>query len=172
MEWRELLDFPKYEINRQGEIRNIRTGKVLQQRQDSRGYMVIRIYRGDEKYTRRISKLLWEAFNECKCKETVDHIDRNKHNNTLENLRCIPWKENSKNRDNYNKGNKYSLTPELKKEIARRYRNGNISLTGIMKQYGIPVNYSSVCLRRGSWEKNIDDRKGISKVQGDSSKSM
>ena len=161
IEWKEMFGFPKYEINQMGEIRNAKTGRLVKQNISNRGYMSVRIYKGNDKCTRRVSKLLWETFNDCKCMKTVDHIDRNKLNNTIDNLRCIDWRENSRNRDNYNRGNKYSLTLDLKEEIARRYRSGELSLTGIMREYGIPVNYSSVMLRRGSWEKQTNDKKGI-----------
>jgi len=91
----------------------------------------------------------------CECGETVDHIDQNKHNNNLNNLRCISNRDNAKNRGTiYNKTNKYNLTPELKRSLVIKYKAGEISSYQIYKQYGIPSNYFFECLRRGNWEKS------------------
>lgn len=160
MSWIEAFDFPKYEVSEDGKIRNHK-GLVMKTRIDERGYESIRLYKGGTKYTKRISKLIWESFNDCKCKQTVDHIDRNKLNNHIENLRCVDASTNSKNRDNYQGKNVYSLSVELKKEIVRRYRNKEINLMDIQRQYGIPTNYTSVVFRRKTWDKKLDNEQTI-----------
>lgn len=157
MIWKEVYGFPNYEINEVGEIRNLK-GLVLKIQTDSRGYRSIRLFKGGHKYTKRISKLLWESFNECRCKDTVDHIDQDKLNNNINNLRCISQSENSRNRNNYSrKNNVYNLTDELKKYIITNYRNGKLNTMDIQRQYGIPTNYFSVVVKRKTWDKLIDN---------------
>lgn len=161
MVWKECFGFEKYEVNELGEIRNMK-GLILKTRLDNRGYDMVRIYRGKEKHSRRISKLVWESFNEKRCKQTIDHIDRDKHNNNINNLRCISSKENSQNRNNYsNKLNKYNLTEELKRMIMTDIKKKNKSLSKIQNEYGIPTNYTSSVLKRGTWNKYLDDGQGI-----------
>jgi hypothetical protein len=164
MEWIEAYGFPSYEVSREGEIRNSKTSNILKPRLDNRDYLTVRIYKDGGKHSRRIAKLIWESFNDCKCKNTIDHIDRNKLNNSIDNLRCITASENSKNRDNYKGNNKYNLTPELKREILKKFLNKESSITALYKQYGVPFNYLSTVFKRGSWLKYLDDQKGISEI--------
>ena len=157
MRWVEAYNFPNYQINEVGEVMNHK-GLVMKIQTDARGYKSIRLYKGGHKYTKRISKLVWESFNDCKCKETVDHIDQNKLNNDLNNLRCISQAENSKNRNNYSrKNNVYNLSDELKKDIITNYRNGKLNVMDVQRKYGIPNNYFSVVIKRKTWDKLLDN---------------
>jgi len=164
MNWIEAFDFDDYEVNELGELRNAKTLKVLKPRLDNRDYVMYRIYKGGRKYTKRIGKLVWESFNNCKCRQVVDHIDRNKLNNRIENLRCISEEENSRNRDNYGRYNKYNITPEMKKEIMEKRFNEKRTITSLAKEYGIPFNYLSIVFQRGTWLRYIDDGTGIQQV--------
>jgi hypothetical protein len=154
--WIESTDFPNYEISNTGKIRRLKNQRELKIAKNSSLYFVVRIYYNKKKYTKSISRLVWEGFNRCKCKETIDHIDRDKSNNNLSNLRCISYKENSLNRNKYH--NDYKLTDEIKKEIINKIKNEGVSTVKIWKEYGVPTNYMSVVLKRGSWNKFLDDK--------------
>jgi hypothetical protein len=151
--WTDMWGFPNYEISSEGNVRNKKTEKVISQRQDGNEYKLISIFYNKKKYTKRVGRLVWQSFNKCECKETIDHLDRNKGNNNLGNLRCVSMKENFTNLGSKQKVNKYNLTPEIKAEIYRNYHAGNITSWGIMKQYGIPMNYIRTTLQRNSWAK-------------------
>jgi hypothetical protein len=153
--WVESIDFPNYEVSNTGKIRRSKNQRELKLTINSSSYVVARIYYNKKKYTKSISKMVWEAFNGYKCTEVIDHIDRNKSNNNLSNLRCISHKENSLNRTIYH--NNYQLTDEIKKEIINKIKNDKVSTVKIWKQYGVPTNYLSVILKRGSWDKFLDD---------------
>lgn len=58
------------------------------------GYLNTRI---SPKYSRPVHRLVLEAFSQ-PSELTVDHIDRNKHNNQLSNLRWATMKEQAQNR--------------------------------------------------------------------------
>lgn len=158
-QWVKSFSFPNYEVSDTGKIRRLKNQKELKLTTNSSSYVVARIYYNKKKYTKSISKMIWEAFNECICTQTIDHIDRDKSNNALSNLRCISHRENSSNRNIYRK--KYQLTNDIKKEIINKIKNDNVSTVKIWKEYGVPTNYMSVILKRGSWNKFLDDKQGI-----------
>jgi len=159
--WMECFGFPNYEVSNTGKMRRMKTGKEIVIAHDTRNYSVVRIWYNKKKYTKRIAKLVWQSFNQCECKQTIDHIDRNKMNNDLGNLRCISQKENSKNRAIYNGKNKYEITDDIKAEIMDKIKNKNYSLVQIWKEYKIPTNYMSVVLKRGTWNRFLDEQQPI-----------
>jgi hypothetical protein len=153
-EWRPILNHENYEVSNEGNIRRKSTGTPVKQNLDDREYYSIMLWTNKKQYRKRIHRLIWNSFNDCECEETVDHIDRDKHNNNLNNLRCISNRENSINRPTIsNKTNKYNLDDKLKKSLIIRYKAGEISSYQIYKQWGIPSNYFFEQLKRGNWEK-------------------
>jgi hypothetical protein len=153
-EWRPILNHENYEVSNEGNIRRKSTGIPVKQSLDDREYYSIMLWTNKKQYRKRVHRLIWNSFNDCECEETVDHIDRDKHNNNLNNLRCISNRENSINRPTIsNKTNKYNLDDKLKKSLVIRYKAGEISSYQIYKQYGLPSNYFFEQLKRGNWEK-------------------
>lgn len=158
-EWRPIPYFPNYECSNTGLIRRAKNGRILKLglMESSRNYLIACIYYNKKKYTKNIARLVYDSFSECECKQTIDHIDRNPRNNHISNLRCVSHKDNSKNRDNYsNKGNKYNLTDDDKRNIINKLKSGELTTWGVMKQYGISTNYTHMILKRGSWDKFLD----------------
>lgn len=93
MEWVTIQQFPNYEINTLGQVRNKKSNKILSQSLSSKGYYQINI---DNK-SRRTHRLLAETFIENPNNlETVNHIDGIKLNNDLSNLEWISRSENVK----------------------------------------------------------------------------
>ena len=93
MEWIILNEFPIYEINKLGQVRNIKTGKILSQSLSTNGYYQINI----ANKCRRTHRLLAETFIKNPDNlETVNHIDGNKLNNNLSNLEWISRSDNVK----------------------------------------------------------------------------
>lgn len=93
MEWKTIPSFSDYEVNTLGQIRKKLKGKILSQSISSHGYYQVNI--GNK--SRRTHRLLAEAFipNPLNL-ETVNHIDGDKLNNSLENLEWMSRSENVK----------------------------------------------------------------------------
>jgi hypothetical protein len=98
-EYRAILGFENYEISNFGNIRNIPTRKILKQSLDSNGYHIVSLYNNGKGNAKRVHRLIANAFipNDDK-KAYVDHIDGNKTNNALTNLRWATHSENEMNK--------------------------------------------------------------------------
>ena len=90
--------YPKYEINRLGIIRTIKNKRTLKPRL-KKGYWVVNLSKNGVKNQYSIHRLLAiEFLPNSKQLEFVDHIDRNRTNNSLSNLRWVDRLENNSNR--------------------------------------------------------------------------
>ena len=152
--WVEMWNFPTYEVSNTGKVRRAKNEKELAIATDGNEYNMVRIFYQKKKYTKRLGRLIWQSFNRCDCKETIDHIDRNKSNDNINNLRCIPLELQYKNQTHTPNINKYNLTDEIRGEIQRKYDEGE-TFYQLQKFYEIPYNYIRTSLIRGSWRKYL-----------------
>lgn len=92
MSWKAITDYPNYEVSDAGEVRNVSTGKVLKTWLCD-GYHKVMLCPG--KKNMKVHRLVALHFIENPDnKPCVDHIDRDKTNNHVSNLR---WATNSEN---------------------------------------------------------------------------
>lgn len=79
-------------ISKEGKIINYKTGHILSPYIGIDMYEHIVLNYKGKQYRKRVHRLMAEAFlNNCK---VVDHIDRNKSNNNLSNLKAVSHSEN------------------------------------------------------------------------------
>jgi hypothetical protein len=92
--------FPDYEINTSGKIRNKVSKRVLKHYIEQNGYCRVKLYNVNGVESKHyVHRLVALAFlSKERNKPEVDHIDRNRSNNKLSNLR---WANRSE--QNYNK---------------------------------------------------------------------
>jgi phosphoribosylanthranilate isomerase len=155
--WIEIYGFPNYQISNMGRIKNVRRGNLVKLSDDGSGYLVVGLFYNKKRHMKRVARLVWNSFSQCDCAETIDHINRNKGDNRLKNLRCITMKENNENKKRENPKNKYNLTDEIKGEIAHKLQTKEWTTWTVMKKYGIPTKYTRSVRSRGSWNKYIQN---------------
>ena len=109
-QYKIIKGYSNYEISNFGNIRNVKTGRILKQC-NIKGYKKIELINDNGKgITHRVHRLIAEYFiPNPNNKPTIDHIDNNKANNNVNNLRWVTLQENSSNRSlniNNTSGNK------------------------------------------------------------------
>ena len=93
-EFRIIKDFPNYSISNLGRVRNNATDRILKPGIDGRGYYYVNLCKDGYAYAKNIHKLVALMFIENPDnKPYVDHIDCNKQNNNVINLRCVQTKK-------------------------------------------------------------------------------
>lgn len=102
-EWRTISGFPKYEISNKGRVRNSKTGRIIKTSIDKRGYEYVSLCGSRIKHTRRIHRLVAEAFSD-DIDDSLDviHQDGNRRNNGINNL--VTKSRSKKMQDVYRNG--------------------------------------------------------------------
>lgn len=100
-----IPDFPLYKVNKNGDVMNAKTKKIVNQKPNDKGYHQINIRKNNKQTFVGVHRLVAETFlyNPLNL-EHVDHLDRNPSNNKLTNLK---WKTVSDNM--FNRGYKNDL---------------------------------------------------------------
>lgn len=101
MEYRKIDDYDNYVIYEDGKVKNTNTNKFLNPTIRKDGYLIIGLVKDGKQKIFLIHRLVAIAFienpNDYKF---VDHIDNNRTNNNVSNLRWCTSSENNKNRKN------------------------------------------------------------------------
>lgn len=175
-QWKTIKDYPDYKISNHGDVFSVKTNKNLKNRIDEGGYHIINLTKGDGiKKSIRINRLVYDIFKGITDNsKVIDHIDRNKLNNHINNLREVTQTENYYNKEftkiTTNKIKQLSLDGELIKVW-----NG---LSEIKEKLGYSPSYvSSCCIGKKKsyngymWEnestiKNTDDFSEVKSYDG------
>ena len=97
-EFEEIKDFEEYKINRNGEVMG-KFGRILKNRHNKKGYLQVALMKDGKEYSKRVHRLVGLQFiDNPNNLPIVDHIDCNRQNNCLENLRWVSIIENNNNK--------------------------------------------------------------------------
>lgn len=99
--WKTIDEYPNYQVSNMGRVKNIKTGKLLKPIIGGGNYLQVNLYENGKRKTHKIHKLVSYYFQEicglyfdgCEC----DHLDTNRINNNVENLRNVTPLENHNN---------------------------------------------------------------------------
>ena len=109
-EFRDISGYNGYKISKDGRIISFskNTSKSLLIRKDKRGYHRVMLCNEYGKKEELLHRLLYTAFiGKIPNGMFVDHIDRDKSNNNLENLRIVTPSQNSINSNNVDRAKGY-----------------------------------------------------------------
>jgi hypothetical protein len=94
-----LEQFDNFEMNQQGVLRNFKTNRIIEGSISNNNYVVFNLNQDGLRKTVLKHRLIAELFVwNPDGKSCVDHQDRNKLNNEIENLRWCSASENNRNR--------------------------------------------------------------------------
>ena len=97
-----INNYPNYSINKDGVVLNIKKNKPVQTQLTYDGYKSLKLYNDGKSKRFTIHRLLGLHFIPLvEGKDIMDHINRNKLDNRLENLRWVNKSENNSNRNAY-----------------------------------------------------------------------
>ena len=109
--YKPILGFEeKYLVSNYGNIKSIKTNKILKEQIINNGYLSTTLCR--KPYL--IHKLVIENFSYEKKINVIDHIDGNKQNNCISNLKHTTFSEYTKNT--------YINNPKMKKILTKVYK--------------------------------------------------
>ena len=96
-EWRSISGHINYQVSNIGRVRNVKTGRIMKGFSND-GYVRVGMYYMNTRKMCTVHRLVAQEFlTNTENKAEVDHIDHNRSNNCLSNLRWTTSAENSRN---------------------------------------------------------------------------
>jgi hypothetical protein len=97
-DWKQIKDFENYLISKNGEIKN-KYGRLLKCDINNKGYRTIRLCKNGKKIHTTLHRLIAIAFIDNPYNfSCIDHINGNKLDNRIENIRWVSHSQNNQNR--------------------------------------------------------------------------
>lgn len=100
--WADITGFEGvYQVSSWGNVRRIKQSRGAQLRNkkptlDSHGYYVLTLWKDNKQHRKYLHRLIAEAFIEGDTTLSIDHVDGNKLNNSLDNLEWVTLAENTR----------------------------------------------------------------------------
>jgi hypothetical protein len=133
--WMPIKNYTSYSVSTYGNVRNNKTGRILKAGDNGDGYYKVILCTNGNRQSMLIHKLVANTFIEnLKNKKCVDHIDHNRVNNHISNLRWATNSENSMNKSKHKNNASGYIGVHYRKEL-NKFR-ALYSLNGKLKHIG------------------------------------
>jgi len=98
----EIINYPNYLIYRDGRVFSKKSNKFLKESTNKDGYKQLSLWKDRKEKKFKIHRLIGIHYiRNPENKETIDHINRNRSDNRVENLQWATRKEQSENQGKY-----------------------------------------------------------------------
>ena len=95
--WKSISGIGNYEVSNFGRVRNATTLRILKPGNNGTGYSIVVLCEGGKRKTSKVHKLVAQGWlQNPDSKLYIDHIDSNRANNHVENLRYATSSENNR----------------------------------------------------------------------------
>ena len=144
-EYKKIDGYDNYEISNFGNVRNTNTGRILKNHKNIHGYYIVDLHKEGTRKTLTIHRLIGLHFipNPDNLRE-IDHIDRNRTNNSITNLRWISHGNNQRNKPK-------------KQNTTSRYKG--VSFNKAKGKYEARIRFENKKIYIGIYEKGEDAAK-------------
>ena len=96
--WKEIEGFDNYKISNLGRVKNIKFDRLVKPLLDNKGYIMVNLYKDGKMKRLSLHRLIAIAFiPNPDNKPCIDHINTDRSDNHIDNLRWVTQKENHNN---------------------------------------------------------------------------
>lgn len=102
-EWKDVKDYEGlYQVSNLGRVKGLKKGKILKQHDNGKGYMQVGLYKNNKGKPYYVHRLVAKAFiPNTENKPEVNHKDKDRANNCVDNLEWVTSKENEQHKHNF-----------------------------------------------------------------------
>lgn len=159
--WKNIRQYPNYEISNTGKIRNKKFKRFLHPTTTVKGYKQVELFRNGIGKTILLHRIIAKEF-VCGYKKNlfINHIDGNKTNNLPENLEWVTLAENNTHawktglRKEFGENSNLSrLKKEQVMNIRKEYVPYHGSYADLGRKYGITPEHVSNIIRKKLWKR-------------------
>ena len=151
--WKDIEGYDNYMISSFGNVKNVKTGRILKAGVNSSGYLLVHLCVNNIVRTLKIHRLVATSFlpdAENDEQIMVDHINRQKLDNHYLNLRWVSKKQNNQNKNKQqNTTSKYkgvSFHKSNQKWRSQIFINGKLKHLGCFKiERDAGIAYNKAC---------------------------
>jgi hypothetical protein len=147
--WKTIENYETYSISNLGQVRNNKTMKLKNSSINTVGYLDFDLYKNNKRKHHSLHRLLAIAFipNPNGCSD-VDHMDNNRTNNCLSNLRWATRTENLRN-SQIRSTNTSGFKGISFHKLTKKWRS-SITIDGILIELGLYETIEEATLARQS----------------------
>lgn len=135
MEFKRIVEHPEYGINREGIVINLKTGEARKPYINEHGYIMVSFYNYGKNNNCGVHNLLAKAYvRGITNHKIVTHIDGNKQNNKIENLKWCKNPYAKLNEDDVRKIRDLSKTGNSQKSLASMFKVSRTCISDVQRK--------------------------------------